>query len=281
MTRPRPSWLRASALLCCALALALSACGNDADSDETADDPDGSSVAIDAVGDIIVLGSEAPFLRPSAPMGIFTAVYMAKPFFLSTTAVKGVAAQVLLHALPDEEQIETTYSLLDEFGSVIQVDITDVLNRSEDRAETLNDYLEGLRNITARSEQKATETDQYIERLETERRTLRGTVADLERSRRDAIENQDFAGAGEIQQDLSAEQAKLSTLEADLELQQNVLASFSDLLEVATNRIDAIDKNKEALIAGVRVVDVPGVENLGVLEGGRRSRTRSRSTFGL
>ncbi len=218
--------------------------------------------------------------RPTSSLGIFASLYLSgHGFTKATSAPAGVVAQVKYHAKPSEEDTNTAYSLLEEFGIVLQVDIPDVLNRSDNRAETLNSYFTGLQNITERSRRRATVIQASIESLQLERKTRQRTVTDLDRVIRAALKDQDYSTAGSKQAELAQAQSQLTDTESQLDQQQTLLDSFENLLDVADRRLEAIDKNREILIAGLKAVDVPGAEDLGVIQQEAQKRRRS-SIFG-
>jgi len=59
---------------------------------------------------------------------------------------------------------------------------------------------------------------------------------------------------------------------------RDTLTTYQNLIAIADQRIKAIEQNREALIAGVKVMDIPGVDNLGVIQG-RSSRAGGTSLF--
>jgi hypothetical protein len=266
-------------MLLIASALIVGGCSGGSGDEETGSGSTLTGSAVDALNYTFFVSGTALVPRPSAPIGIWSTMFLSgQGFIASASAVQGVMAESIFHAKPSEDQLNNMYALLEEFATVLSIDIPDLLNRSDDRANTLNEYREGLGNITLRSEQKAKETEQLIDNLQDERSAQSRVAGDVERSQRDAIEQQDFVTAGELQKQLAEEQAKLTKIESDLDLQESLSNTFEDLLEIAHERIDAIDSNREVLIAGLKVIEVPGVEDLGVLDTGQeRSRRRGGS----
>ncbi len=216
--------------------------------------------------------------RPAAPLGIYTAIYLSSGgFYAAAGAVNAAIAQVRLTGKPSQDVLDTTIALLQEFDTVMQVDVTDLLNRSDNRAETLDAYLQGLKNITERATQRTTEIEQFTQSLEKTRKDLRSQVSAVDRAARDALKNQDYVLAGEKQQELGTLQGELAKTESSLKQQQQMDNSYDDLIKLAGLRIGAIEKNREVIIAGLRVNDVPGADDLGILEtqNGTRRRTNA------
>jgi len=47
---------------------------------------------------------------------------------------------------------------------------------------------------------------------------------------------------------------------------EDVLKPYKKMLEIGQDRLNAINKNKRILIAGLKVVEVPGIEQLDILK---------------
>ena len=214
--------------------------------------------------------------RPAAPLGIYTAIYLSSGgFYAVAGAVNAAMAQVKLTGKPSQDVLDTTLALLQEFDTVMQVDVTDLLNRSDNRAGTLDAYLQGLKNITARATQRTTEIEQYTTSLEKSRKELRGQVSAVDRAARDALKSQDYVLAGEKQQELGTLQGELAKTDSSLKQQQQVRNSYDELIKLSGTRIGAIEENREILIAGLKVNNVPGADSLGILETQNGTRRKS------
>ncbi len=209
------------------------------------------------------------FLRPSANLGLFTSLYISQSgFFPVVAALRGIAAEVNLHSSKDLGSDSETYALLQEFGGVLRTDIPDMLNRSSDRARSLNEYMAGLENITERSARKADELDGAIVELTAEHKEKRARVTEIQRTINTALRDQDYAAAAAEQQNLGEAQSELSEVESKLNVTKNVTRTYRTLLGIAEKRKNAIDANREIIIAGLSVVQLPGIEDLDILERG-------------
>lgn len=243
----------------------LSGCGSGNDVISTSSlRVEGARTAV-LIGDINTYQPQAR--RPSAPLGVYVNLFMSGGGFLqATAAMQAVIAQAKLHAKPSEEVQDNTIALLQEFGTILQVDVPDLLNRSDDRRETLDNYQEALINITERSKLRIQQLDGFVEQLRLEQREQRQTVSQLDRQVRDALREQDYTTAGEVQPILGEAQATLAKTDNELKQQQKLHSTFEDLLEVAEDRILAIEENRQVILSGLTVVDIPGAEDLGILE---------------
>lgn len=198
------------------------------------------------------------------------------------TAVEGTTAVLKLSPLAvTEDDLEQTFSLLQEFGAILQVNVIDLLNRSTDRPKTLNDYTANLQAVGTRSKQHTVELETRLDILEPKLREERRTVNDLQRTLNTAVRDQDYALAGALQRDLLEAQTAFTKSDSLNNRIEDLIDAFEDLLEIGERRLKAIEVNREVLIAGLSVENVPGLEDLGVIREPERNRDRNEpSPFG-
>ncbi|PIR49993.1 hypothetical protein COU79_01885 [Candidatus Peregrinibacteria bacterium CG10_big_fil_rev_8_21_14_0_10_54_7] len=271
----------AASALC--VGLLLSACSSEAKNAETAEEPLRVFSPQLGVASSYVLANRAQKLphatRPSPTMGIFTSSYLAQGAFVSVQAAMiGIQSQQRLLTGQSLPATSETFALLQELGTVLQVDIADMLNRSGNRGEALDTYIETLQGIGNISVRKQKELEQQTDSFSTQVKEERSTVRELESSLRKILRNEDYGRAATVQEQLTGAQAQLAQTEAKLDQAKDVLDRFDELLEIAEERLTAIGNNREVLIAGLRVLDVPGIEDLGILDQGkpfRRSKSKS------
>jgi hypothetical protein len=214
-----------------------------------------------------ILSSHVSIIRPAAPMGVFVTMYLAGGGLVSAHgALNGAMAGAKLVAKPGRGEIDDTFSLLEELGTVLQVDIADMLNRAENRPVTLDDYLTGLSNITVRAQKRQAEMKSYQDQLKTDEAAERKVVSTIDSEARKALQAKDYVTSGQKQQELAVEQAKLAQLDSQLKEQQQIQTTFTQLLDLSKKRTTAITSNREIILSGLKVVDVPGSESLGILE---------------
>lgn len=229
--------------------------------------------AQNAVRDIVTLSAPSPkhYFRAGPKLGLFATLYIAENGYLPVfSAMQGIAVQMKLHAA-DSATDNSTYALLQEFGSVLSVNIPDLLNRSNDRSRTLNEYMTSLANITARAKEKQTEVENDISRFETERRSAQADGTAIQRTVNAALKDRDYATAASEQEKLSAAQSRQAQAETSLKLSQNIRQTLLQLSDLSQRRQNAIDQNREVLIAGLGVVQVPGIEDLNILKQGKKT----------
>ena len=205
--------------------------------------------------------------RPAAALGTYVSYFLGKGAYPSVgSAMKGIEAQVRFLQAYNPLTSDDTFTLLQEFGNVLQVDVTDLLNRSTDRPHTLTAYTDGLRNITERAENMVKELENRAADLRTQGRDAHSQVSALQRSVDQAYRTQDYSTAGGLQQQLADAQTRVSQLTTEDTQVRNVENTYKRLIDVAQKRLNAIEENREVLIAGLTVVQLPGIEDIGVLE---------------
>lgn len=222
-----------------------------------------------------------PAARPSALLGAYVAAYLALPNIeLSHAAVSGVLASRTF--LEENSGIrDESYALLQEFGVVLSVDVQDLLNRSVDRSGTLAAYRESLIETARRSQEHLVLLEARQDEADTAVREVRRRASDIQRLLNEALREKDYATAGARQSALSDVQGEQAVATATQREVREVVRLFETSLDFAAEKLQAIDANREALIAGVSVVDIPGADELGVLRsGGRRSTADPEDVFG-
>lgn len=223
----------------------------------------------------------APVVRPAALLGIYVNLLLTEGLSPPVrSALDGVDAQIKLHGLPTQENVDDLYSLLEEFGAVLHVDITNMLNRSPDRAKTLDAYDIGLRNITERSKRRADDIKEQIVSFKKTKSEQKRNVTNINKEITNAVKAKDFSTAQDKQKELTDAQTALTTTELTLKEMMFLQKTFSELIDIAEQRVAALAQNREVLIAGLRVVNVPGVEDLGILESKNKLRGGRLAPFG-
>jgi hypothetical protein len=274
--------MRTQSLIAFSALLALVACGSGStdSTSEASIDVTGPVQGVEAVHRLASGLTQA--LRPSAPLGIYVSAYLAQGVFIPVhSAVSGIeAARKLLSgqgATADE-----TFSLLQALGNILQIDVPDVLNRSTDRRKALDDYLQSIHNVFVLSERKIAELETSVGTLEEEERSKRKAAQEIQRDIEKAMENEDYTAVGSRQRELADAESALAAITSKREQTSDVHQRFEELLDIAKKRIIAIESNRVIIIAGLKVVELPGIEDLNILleKGAAARNKRSISTFG-
>lgn len=260
--------------------LTLSACvggTSDAQSIFTVAAPTGARWAHELLETGTVQPSERP--RPSAMLGPYIAAFLSLPLLeLSHASVSGVLSSVALLFHDHGSIRDESYALLEELGLILQVDIPDRLNRALDRQLSLNAYRDGLLDAATRSQAHVTTLEDREKEVGMLVRELRTKASTIQRTISDALDAKDYATAGNRQAELGLVQGELAVATAKQREIGNIIDLFDESLTTAAERLQAIEANREALIAGITVTDTPGSEAIGVLEQQAKSRRRMDTT---
>lgn len=220
---------------------------------------------------------------PSALFGPYVAGYLthrsALPYRGSLEAVNA-QMDILYEAASQEEREDAALTVLEHLGSALEVNLTDLLNRSPEREKALNAYINALRTLLAMGTKQQGALEEQRGTIGDERRERRRTSSDIQHELHQALREKNYSIAGSRQEELTRAEADLAASQAQETHIQSLIDIYKDLLEVGGERLYAIEKNRSALIAGVEVIQVPGTEDIGVLQrGDRRPRAGYESLF--
>ena len=235
----------------------------------------GAKAAAYAISFLNNVGGLSGGVRPSSTMGIFTSIYLSSGKFINTASAKtGIEVQMQLIAGQRNADTSENFALLKEFGSVLQVDVVDLLNRSERREEALDAYLASLANISQLVTRKTVELTSLEEDLTRQKREKKDEVRTLEREINDALREQNYEGASVKQGPLIEAQGEVARLESQISQTDDILKRFEDLLDIADERAVALTVNRRVVLAGLKVIEVPGIDDFEILDTDTRVRNR-------
>ncbi len=244
------------------LALLLGGCGSTKESDTTT-----SGSARLGVRYSLQILEDVSKNRPTAPLGLFASMFLSQGgYFPISSAVQGVHAQLTFQRPINPDQMDDAFQLLQEYGGVLGVDVPDLLNRSSDRSGALNEYIDGLTNITKRAKQKTADINDAVAARNDILRTQSRESSDIQSRIRKAFSADDYATAGALQQDATIAEGKVNKTQSDINRLRDIQRIFEQLNDLSDRRLQAITQNREILIAGLQVVDVPGIEDLRLIK---------------
>lgn len=212
-------------------------------------------------------------IRPSALLGTFITEYLVHTSVFRG-AIAGIQAQMQI-LFDDEFEEDESFALLEDLGSLLQVDVMDMLNRSTNRPAAFDIYMDNLVDLGTRGEGHLERLEQQLDEVQDARRLQRREAARIQRALNESIRGQDYASASGLQRQVIEAETELSRIESEEDERRNVIRLFEKLLKIADERLVAMRQNRALLIAGLRVVEVPGIEDLGILEEGMRRRRES------
>lgn len=207
---------------------------------------------------------------PSALFGPYAAIFLLHTNDLLYQGARGgIDAQLSILFGESQRQEEQTIAILQNLGSALEVNMQDLLNRSPERERTLNAYLTAVRQLLVAANNQKEALIVQRDAVNDERRTKRRNSANIQHDLNRALREKNYSVAGTKQQELTDVEKQLAEIDVRLKNHQSMIEIFQDLQEVGEERVIAIDKNRAALIAGVEVVEVPGIEDIGVLKSTR------------
>lgn len=260
-------------------AVLLSACGSKDDS--PLPKTSGGLSGVQTIDALVNVTSSPTAARKAAQLGVYVSEYltMVPTAMASESALQGIGAQMQI-VISQQTILDPDYDLLQAFGDALQVDVADLLNRSTDRQQALETYTEALTNVATRANDRFKELRSQLAELKTLASNQNKERGVADRELKNAIKNKDFDAAGEKQKTLTDLQAAFAETDLKRKQVQSLVDTLEDLLTLYGKKILAIQQNREALIAGVKVIDVPGADELQVLEKKRASRrTNSRDGY--
>lgn len=172
--------------------------------------------------------------RPSSPLGVFTGLYLAHGVIIpAQSALDGMEAIGKVLEGQKSSTSNENFALLKEVGAVLQVDVIDALNRADDRIQALDKYTQSLKNAGILIERKLEELEALHDTLRDQVRDQRSKVRDLERALRNILRDQNYAEAGDIEEQLAAENATFAELETEEDQTGDMIRRFESLYELS------------------------------------------------
>lgn len=204
--------------------------------------------------------------RPSGTLGVFASLYLAQRLFLPTrSALRGIEEMLRIVRSQEQPLGDETFTLLQTLGDALSVNVVDLLNRSENRLEALNRYVEALSNATENGRRRSEELDASLETISAQKKAERTVVSDITRAQKAAVKAKDFSTAGIKEKELTEAQATLSETELKESQTKSSQKQLTNLLTLADKRLAAIDANRELLLSGLQITDPKGLEDLGIV----------------
>lgn len=262
------------------LALSLSACGKE--SAVTLDPATLIAARQGIIGAMMLIAGKPG--TPSALLGAYASSVMLYAWADTyKSAMDGIHAQIGLFVSTQEQQ-NATFALIEDLGSALEVDIPDMLNRSESRERALETYTDALQELLSAGKLRQEELEQQMDALDDEARTASRATSKTKSDLSKALREKDYTTAGSKQEELVQLQAVESKVDAERDQLKGQIKLLDDLVELGSRRWTAVMQNREIILAGLKVVDMPGIDELGVIRDETREEKRDRekgtSVFG-
>lgn len=212
--------------------------------------------------------------RPSAPLGIHLSTYLSK----EEAPVHGARESLTLLSplVRTSDTTETLFLTIQTLGNLVQTNIVEAMNKNPERGEVLNRYITLLHSALQNAQKDKGNLDDQRDHLVEKEREQRSTLRKIQKEIDTAERAGDFQTMGSRQRALREAKGEHGKIEASVDELENTREILDDLTRIAEERLNAIEENREALMAGIRVVEIPGIEKLGILEKIGKSPSRSQ-----
>lgn len=161
-------------------------------------------------------------------------------------------------------------------GDLLQTNIVDVMNRHTERGEVLNRYISFLHSTLQNAQKDKDNLEESRRQLTEKEREERNAIRAIQKDIATAEKAGDYRAVGSHQRALSETNVEHGKTKALMDELKSAINLLDDLAGLAEERLHAIEENREALMAGIRVVETPGIEKLGILEKIGKFSFRSR-----
>ncbi len=153
---------------------------------------------------------------------------------------------------------------LRELVSVYDVDVYAMLDETTDRDKALSDYQAKLNEIMEKSEKMVEEISIEVDDLKVSFQSLDPEKTRFEEDFFVALQGLAGEKADFLLKSFIDVSQKQSALKAHVAALEKLLEYYQSSMERLSIRITSIEKNREALVQGIRVVDIPGA-NLDII----------------
>jgi hypothetical protein len=257
-------------LLLLGLSVTLSACKG-TESTPTSDLPQAHAGRSGLRVSLILLDHGQELSQNAAEAGSLSSVFMSEQ-------ERGIVPipPSALDLRPRQSTTETDAELIERGIYHLRIDMQQLLNRSTDRSTALQAYETTLESLVSDSREHLAILRDEEDRFKDEERRLKRVVRDLAKDVQKSIRGDYERDAAIIITELTESQASLIEASASLARAELFIGSYKEILEPLEDRLFALKANRDALLEGIRVQDVRGIEDLGVLERGKRETGRRR-----
>jgi len=210
---------------------------------------------------------------PAAISGLVAGSILGKPI-LESEYEEG-------STLPDGRAAEDT-RLIQILVQLLDKDIQNVLNSASKREDGLDAYINAIESTAQKGEIRLRALQDTLERSEDDSSRFERRIREIQNEIEDVIAEGNTTQVNVLTDELIQKQQLLAEADVDVIVNTHLISAYEDVLEPIENRLKAIRANRDALIKGVTITDMPGVEDLKIIEyedGAIRVRSSGRSFF--
>jgi len=217
-------------------------------------------------------GSENP-AQPAVTAGLLAGAMLGKPISDFDDPSQPI---------PTDSDAGEDTELIHALVKLLGMDIQEVLNNAQDRGDGLDAYANALESSAQRGHIRLRALQDAVEENEDDSSRFERRVRELRDEIEDAITDGNTSRVTLLTDELIQKQTMLAKADSDLIVGEYLVQAYEDVLEPIGNRLKAIRANRDALMKGVKIIDMPGVEDLKIIEyedGAIRVRAGGRSFF--
>lgn len=232
-------------------------------------------------GQLMRTGKISPdIFRPSALLGVQVALFLGRTAESSVkTALAGVEIQQALRK-DGGEHVSEAFQVLTALSDALEVDIGDMLNRTAKRQEALDAYITALTGYFEAAKTQAELLAQAQREKEADARAKRTITSNISRDLSRARTNKDYVTVSQKQEQLIQAQADQAGADAEVREVKTTLNVMNELIDVTSERLSAIAENREIILSGLTVVEVPGIDDLGLIIQRNNRRSNGNAPLG-
>ncbi len=174
--------------------------------------------------------------------------------------------------------------LLNALVTLLGTDVQQLLDQASSREDAIDFYQESVESHVQQGLIRFRAMQDIADRAEDDSNRFERRIREIRKEIDDAIGESNTSRVSLLTDELIQKQSQLAEADSRAIVNSHLSEAFQDVLEPLDERLQAIRANREALVKGVTVVDMPGVEDLKIIEveGGRiQIRRGNRSLFSI
>ena len=179
------------------------------------------------------------------------------------------------------EGMRVDTELLNTLVKLLSTDVQELLNSSGNREDALDVYAQLIETHAQYGHVRLRALQDKADAAEDDRRRHDRRTRELRNEIDDAINSGNASRISLLTDELIQKQKLLGEADADQIVSSSLAEAYEDVLAPLGERLAAINANRDALMKGVTVTDMPGIEELKIIEyeEGRINLRRGRSFF--
>ena len=210
----------------------------------------------------LVFGSNSGTQKDFIPEEIWLAVYFGTLSEPKETGETGISAATYFGELMDEKSIVNMFveyvEVLKKMQNLYNVDVYALLDRTSQRETVLTDYLEDLTEVRDEARNTFTVLKTNIDDLKVSYNSLGPDKDKFEVDFFVSLESLEAEKSDYLLKAFVDASQKQVALKARVAALEKLAGYFENAFRKLERRISAVEQNREALVRGIRVVEVPG-----------------------